>query len=104
MSLSARPDDPRAPGSAPPCAGSRMTTAKVFCGGGVGSIAGCAGAGVVGWVAGVDACGAGWAGAAGVCADCGCAENACAAATIHTKNKQIDLLGTSTRIPESFQS
>ena len=37
------PDDPRAPGSAPPCAGSRMTTAKVFCGGAGGSDAGCAG-------------------------------------------------------------
>src|ERR1700674_1351413 len=98
------PDDPRAPGSAPPCAGSRTTTAKVFCGGLAGSTVCGGGAGSVCCGTGVEVCGAGWTGAAGDCVDCACAENAWAAAIIHTKNKQISLLGTPTRIPESFQS
>src|SRR5512135_2480382 len=98
------PEDPRAPGSAPPCAGSRTTTAKVFCGGLVGCTVGCTGDGGVCCGAGVEVCGAGWPGAAGTCADCACAENAWAAAMINAKNKQIDLLGTPTRIPESPKS
>jgi hypothetical protein len=55
-------------------------------------------------VTGADVCGAGWPGAAGVCVDCARADNTWAAAINHTKIKQIGLLGTSTRIPESFQS
>src|SRR5258708_30200369 len=98
------PEDPRAPASAPPCAGSSMTTAKVFRGGIVGSTAGCAGAGSVCCGTGVEVCGAVCPGAGGACVDCACAENAWAAAIIHTKNKQIGLLGTPTRIPESFKS
>ena len=53
---------------------------------------------------GAEVCGAGWPGAAGACVDCTCAEKTWAAAIIHTKNEQIGLLGTSTRIPESFHS
>ena len=74
------PEDPRAPGSAPPCAGSRITRPKAFCGGGAGSAAGCAGAGVGAGGAccgiGADVCGAGWTGVAGACVVCACAENA----------------------------
>ena len=50
----------------------------------------------------MEVCGADWPGAAGSCVDCARAENGRAAATINTKNKQIDVLGTPTRIPESF--
>src|ERR1700680_3949559 len=99
------PDDPRAPGSAPPCAGSRMTTANVFCGGAVGSAVGCGGVGrVCCGTGGVEVCGTGCPGAGGGCGHGAFGENAWATAIIHTKNKQIGLLGTPPRIPESFQS
>src|SRR5690349_18457886 len=98
------PADPRAPASAPPCAGSRTTTPKAFCGGAVGSKAGCDGAGGVCCVPGADVCGGACDGVDGVCVDCACAENARAATNIPMKNKRFSLLGTSTRIPESFHS
>lgn len=81
-----------------------MTTAKVFCGGAAVSAAGCpCGEGVC-CVAGAEVCGAGCPCAAGACVEGPGAENVWAAAIINMKKKQIRLLGTPTRIPESFQS